>query len=231
MKESDLYPPVKRFLEAQGFEVKSEIHHCDVLAIRGEEAPVVVELKLRVNLEVILQAVDRLAVTDTVYMGVPSTCAALKSQRKRIIRLVKMLGLGLLSIEPDAEIGAVDVLCDPKAYRPRAIKPRRDRLLGEFLQRVGDPNRGGSAMRRGIMTAYRQKALAIARFLKTNGPTKASVVASSLPEPKARDVLYRNVYGWFERASQGIYDLSPRGREEIELWQEAAPGAIDGTED
>ncbi|GAB4351032.1 MAG: hypothetical protein Kow006_14530 [Gammaproteobacteria bacterium] len=95
MKESDLYPPVKRFLEAQGFEVKSEIHHCDVLAVRGNEAPVIVELKLRLNLEVILQAVDRLALSDTVYIGIPSSCTAIRFSRKRVVKLVKMLGLGL----------------------------------------------------------------------------------------------------------------------------------------
>ena len=33
IKESDLYPAVKAFLEAQGYTVKSEIGHLDVLAI------------------------------------------------------------------------------------------------------------------------------------------------------------------------------------------------------
>ena len=57
MKETDLYPPVKRYLEGQGYAVKGEIHDCDVVAVRGDEAPVIVELKLNLNLEVILQAV------------------------------------------------------------------------------------------------------------------------------------------------------------------------------
>ncbi len=46
MKESDLYLPVKRFLESQNYEVKGEVKDCDALAARGKEAPVVVELKL-----------------------------------------------------------------------------------------------------------------------------------------------------------------------------------------
>ncbi len=219
MLESDLYPPLKQFLESQGYEVKSEVHNCDVLAVREADDPVVVELKLVLNLDVILQAVDRLALSDAVYIGVPIACSALKRQRKRIVKLVRMLGLGLLTVDPDAELGSVAVLCDPKAYKPRIVKPRRDRLLGEFMQRVGDPNLGGTAARRGIMTAYRQKALGIAKYLKNNGPTKASKVAAALGEPKARDVLYRNVYGWFERVSQGVYDLSPRGANEIAQWE------------
>ena len=41
-----------------------------------------------------------------------------------------------------------------------------------------------------------------------------------LKEPKARDILYRDVYGWFERVSRGVYGLSPRGEREIALWGE-----------
>ena len=58
MKESDLYLPLKRFLISQNYEVKGEVQDCDVVAIRGKEAPVVVELKLTLNLDVVLQAVD-----------------------------------------------------------------------------------------------------------------------------------------------------------------------------
>ena len=46
MKESDLYLPLKRFLESQNYEVKGEVQDCDVVAMRAKEAPVIVELKL-----------------------------------------------------------------------------------------------------------------------------------------------------------------------------------------
>ena len=88
------------------------------------------------------------------------------------------------------------------------------------MKRVGDPNLGGTEKRKGIMTAYRQRALAIAQFLQKQGPAKASNVAQTLGEPKARDILYRNVYGWFDRISLGVYELSPRGKREIPLWRE-----------
>ena len=77
MKESDLYPPLKRFLESQNYEVKGEVQDCDVLAVRGEETPVVVELKLSLNLNVVLQAVDRLSLTPKVYIGIPERCRVL----------------------------------------------------------------------------------------------------------------------------------------------------------
>ena len=232
MKESDLYLPVKHYLAAQGYEVKGEVHDCDVVGVRGEELPVVVELKLNLNLDVLLQAVDRLSLTPKVYVGVPRRCGILRRRRKPVLKMLRMLGLGLLRIDPTpargnatSASGAVEVLLDPGEYRPRQSKFRRERLLGEFEKRVGDPNLGGAASRRGVMTAYRQRALEIARFLRAEGPTKASLVAKTLSEPKARDILYRNVYGWFENVSRGVYGLSPRGEREIEAWPPGAESA------
>jgi hypothetical protein len=218
IREADLYLPLKHFLTHQGYEVKGEVEHCDVIAVRGDEPVVVVELKLSINLTVVLQAVDRLQISDTVYIGVPKGIAVLQNQRKQVVKLLRMLGLGLMVIDPVAALGSVDVLCDPGEYKPRQVKHRAYRLLGEFMHRVGDPNVGGSTVRRGIMTAYRQKALAIAGYLKEHGETKAAVVARSLAEPKTRVILYDNVYGWFDRLGKGVYALSPRGDAEFPKW-------------
>ena len=220
MKESDLYLPLKRFLESQNYEVKGEVHDCDALAVRGKETPVVVELKLSLNLDVVLQAVERLSLTPKVYIGIPKQCKILNRRRRHIIKLLRMLGLGLVVIDLDQETSSVKVLIDPGEYRPRKSKHRQERLLGEFIKRVGDPNLGGIEKRKGIMTAYRQQALAIARFLQKQGPTKASHITRTLREPKARGIMYRDVYGWFERVSLGVYELSPRGKREIPLWRE-----------
>ena len=226
MKESDLYLPLKRFLESQDYEVKGEVLDCDVVAMRGEELPVVVELKLSLNLSVVLQAVERLSLTPNVYIGIPRQNNVLKRRRRQIIKLLRMLGLGLVAVDSDRRIGSVDVLIDPSEYRPRVSKHRQARLLGEFMKRVGDPNLGGTGRRSGIMTAYRQRALAIARFLQSQGPTKASHIAQSLQEPQAGDILGKDVYGWFKRVSWGVYALSPRGNEEIPLWGEEVEDKI-----
>ncbi|SUZ99949.1 uncharacterized protein METZ01_LOCUS52803 [marine metagenome] len=218
MREIDLYPPLKHFLIQQGYEVKGEVQNCDVIAVRGDECVVVVELKLSINLTVVLQAVDRLQITDTVYIGVPKGITVLKKQRKHVVKLLRMLGLGLIVIDPAAAAGGVDVLCDPSGYKPRQVKQRTHRLLGEFMHRVGDPNAGGSSVRRGIMTAYRQKALAIAEYLREHGETKAAIIARSLAEPRTRVILYDNVYGWFDRLGKGVYALSPRGEIEFAQW-------------
>jgi hypothetical protein len=37
MSETALYPAVKRFLEAAGFQVKDEVNGCDVAAVRDAD--------------------------------------------------------------------------------------------------------------------------------------------------------------------------------------------------
>lgn len=234
MKESDLYLPLKQFLENQGYEVKGEVKNCDVVAVRGDEAPIVVELKLSLNLDVVLQAVERLSLSPNVYVGVPQDCGALKRRRRQVIKLLRMLGLGLVAIPSkaceaiasDTQGSKVKILLDPRPYKPRQSKQKQSRLLGEFTKRVGDPNLGGTAMRKGIMTAYRQRAIRIAEYLQEHGPTKASDIAQATEDSKARNLLYNNVYGWFERLSTGIYTLSPRGQQEIVTWLEMGPSRV-----
>jgi hypothetical protein len=55
--ETSLYQSVKRYLETLGFTVKGEVCGCDLVAIRGDEPPVVVigELKLSFSLDLVLQ--------------------------------------------------------------------------------------------------------------------------------------------------------------------------------
>ena len=69
MAETDLYRPIKLFLEKQGYAVKAEIRDCDVVAVRGEEAPVIVELKTAFSLPLLLQGVDRQSMSDAVYLA------------------------------------------------------------------------------------------------------------------------------------------------------------------
>jgi hypothetical protein len=40
--------------------------------------------------------------------------------------------------------------------------------------------------------------------------------------PRAASILYRNVYGWFERVDRGLYALTPSGQEALLLWVTAS---------
>ena len=70
--ETSLYRPVKRYLETLGFTAEGEVCGCDLVALRGDEPPIVVigELKLSFSLDLVLQAVDRTAACDEVWLAV-----------------------------------------------------------------------------------------------------------------------------------------------------------------
>ena len=219
MTEVDLYAPIKNFLEAQGYIVKGEIGPCDIVAVRGDEGPVVVELKERLTLALILQAVDRLTVSDAVYIAFrigKGHSASWRSRQKHVKRLLRRLGLGLLTVSTR---GTVVPVLDPAPYRPRSDTRRRARLLKEFAERVGDPEAGGSASHPRL-TAYRQDAIRCARELVSSGILKVSVVRERAGVPRAGPILRDNHYGWFDRVKTGHYDLSPKGREELVRWSD-----------
>ena len=213
--ETELYPPVKALLEGQGYVVKSEMGAADVVAVRGNEPPVIVELKTGFSLALFHQAVERLKVTDAVYIAVPEWTG--RSGWKSFVAnrtLCRRLGLGLMTV--NAAGNHVDVHLNPGPYAPRQSRQRRERLLREFQHRVGDPNTGGQT-RRGLMTAYRQDALRCLKHLSVNGPTKASDVARAILVSRARRIMSDDHYGWFERTGRGVYSIAPKGREALKI--------------
>ena len=196
-------------LEGQGYAVKGEIGAADVVAVRGDEDPVIVELKTGFSLSLFHQAIARQAITDAVYIAVPRGAGRLFSKALADNKaLCRRLGLGLITVR--LEDGLVEIHADPEPYRPRQSKVRKARLLREFAKRVGDPNNGG-ATRRGLVTAYRQDALQCLLVLMREGPLKASLVAKLSGVARARPIMADDHYGWFERVSTGIYGLTPKG--------------------
>jgi hypothetical protein len=213
--ESSLYLPVKRFLEKLGYEVKGEVCGCDLVALDKDVPPVVVigELKLAFNLDLVLQAVDRTAACDEVWLAVRASRRGRgREHDPRVRRLCRLLGLGLLSV---AASGRVDVLVEPVPWRPRRDARRRSRIVEEHRRRRGDPALGGST-RQPIMTAYRQQALACAAALQA-GPARPRELKPGLPD--APRILLRNVYGWFVRVERGLYALSDGGKAALMRWK------------
>jgi len=178
MRETELYPPIKAWLEARGFEVKAEIGQCDVVACRDGEDPVIVELKTGFSLTLFHQGIDRLKLSDTVYIAVPR-------------------GKGRAWYKSWKD--------NPAPYAPRKQIKRKGALLKAFSRLEGDPNTGG--MRGARVTAYRQDAVKIATFLKDMGPSKGAVVAKETGVEPATRMMRDNHYGWFEKVETGIYQL------------------------
>ncbi|SNR47670.1 DUF2161 domain-containing phosphodiesterase [Puniceibacterium sediminis] len=217
-RESDLYAPVKTLLQRQGYEVKGEVGKADLVARRGDEDPVIVELKLRITLTLFHQAVARLTMSDLVYIAVPRPEGA---QAKRALKdntaLCRRLGLGFITVRGD---GVTEVLCDPGGPMPRRSPKARARLLREFDRLRGDPNEGG-ATRYGIVTGYRQDALNCAAHLAEHGPSKGAVVAKAVGVKVATRIMAENHYGWFTRVEKGIYALTDAGRGGLVHWADS----------
>jgi hypothetical protein len=215
--EQTLYPPVKAYLEGLGYEVKGEVRGCDLVAVKaGDPVRVVVgELKLSFNLELVLQAVERMAACDEVWLAVAASKKRGREHDRRVKKLCRLLGVGLLVVLPR---GGVELIVAPEPWTPRADKKRRSRLLTEHTRRRGDTTAGGST-RRPIMTAYRQQALAVASALAAEDRRPRDLKADC---PDAAKILQRNVYGWFERRARGVYGLTGEGQAALLRWKVAA---------
>ena len=207
--ETELYLPIKSFLADQGYEVKAEIGAADVVACRGDEEPVIIELKSGFSLSLFHQAISRQAISDAVYVAVPrGSGRRFQQSLKNNARLARRLGIGLITVRLSDRL--VEAHVDPAPYAPRKSRRRKDLLLREFARRVGDPNTGGST-RRGLVTAYRQDALRCAEFLSGNGPSRGAQVARETGVERATRIMADNHYAWFERVERGVFTLTADG--------------------
>ena len=210
IRETELYAPVKSFLEGQGYEVKGEIGAADVVGRRGEDELVIVELKTGFSLSLFHQGIERLAMSDVVYVAVPrGRGKAFQKSIKSNKTLCRRLGLGLITVRMKDKF--VEVHLDPLPYTPRKSKQKQSRLLKEFAKLEGDPNTGG-ATRQGLMTAYRQDAIRCLKVLDAQGPLKAAIVAKTSDVENARRIMADNHYGWFQKVARGVYGLSTQGK-------------------
>ena len=219
--ETSLYLPVKRHLESLGFTVKGEIGGCDLVALSGDDPPVVVigELKLSFNLELILQGVERAGACDEVWLAARLSMRGKgRESDARYRNLCRRLGFGMLGV---TDRGDVEVLVAPATVSPRRNPKKRSRLVSEHQRRKGDPVAGGST-RMPIMTAYRQQALSCAAAMAA-GPQRVRDLRAENPD--AGKILLHNVYGWFDRVDRGVYILTDAGRAALKRWPQHFPEA------
>ncbi len=209
--ETELAPPVSAFLEAQGYTVRSEVNGCDIVGIRGDEM-VVVELKRNFTVSLLAQAADRQRLADAVYVALPRPAQPLTGKRWRTLRhLLRRLELGLLFVSFTTGRPNIQIVFHPAPFDRKRDHRRRRALLREAASRSSDFNRGGST-RRKLVTAYREHAIHIACALEVLGDASPAALRALGTAPKTRDILYNNVYEWFERIDRGVYRLSAAGR-------------------
>jgi hypothetical protein len=181
---------------------------------------VIGELKLSFNLELVLQAVDRAALSDEVWIAAKKMSARGNGRESdaRFRNLCRRLGFGMLGVSP---AGEVSIIVSPISPMPRKDLRRRSRLIEEHRKRIGDPAVGGSS-RQPIMTAYRQRALACAAAISNgvNRPRDLKPIAAD-----ATAILRHDYYGWFERVERGVYSLTPAGQKALRRWPQLLPAA------
>ena len=145
-REVQLFEPVKKLLESNGYTVKAEVNDCDIAAFRGDEL-VVVELKLHFNLKVVYQAMERRSLTDRVYIAIPRPQRYNDKNIRMMLRLLKELGIGLITVGVEGAPIA-QFIAEPFKTDVKINGRKKAKLLKEADGRNMDMNVGGSTRRR-----------------------------------------------------------------------------------
>ena len=213
-KETDLYAPIRAFLEEEGYQVQAEVKNCDIAAVKDGQL-VIVELKKAFNLKLVYQGMERQSLTEHVFVAIPRPK---KGQREKawkdMLKLLKRLELGLLTVALDSPLQTVDVVLEPSDSLAWKNRKKREKVQAELENRQVDANVGGMT-RRKIMTAFREKSIRVACLLEKEGQL-------SLAEFRERGMedcvglLSKNYDKWFRRVEKGVYALSEKGKEALE---------------
>ena len=214
MPETDLYSPVKKLLAEMGYSVKAEIMDADVFGVKGEET-IAVELKLSLNLDVIVQAALRQKVADKVYIAVPPAKRSGLKKRQNISHVLRRLEIGLITVrEDEAKISFEAKEFDRKAAITRA-KKTKEKMMDEFTLRHGDENVGGTNGK--TMTVYRERAILLAALSEKYGEIKIADIPYLSGNPKAKSIIESNYYGWFYKKDK-LYGITEEGKKELKKY-------------
>ena len=210
-KELELFNPVAAFLESQGFSVNGEVHHCDLVAVR-EEHVLVVELKKILNLEVILQAVDRQKTAEEVYIAVFKDDKLMKTSKyKDLLHLLKRLEIGLMlvSVAQNGDYVEVPLVAETfdRVRSRQQYKKSREALLKEFKGRKTVTAGGISKTK--VMTSYKELSIEVALKLESYESASSRELATiDTDAKKIYSVLYKNYHGWFEKSGKGRFRVT-----------------------
>ena len=213
-KETDLYEPIRAFLEEEGYQVQAEVKGCDIAAVKNGQL-VIVELKKSFSLKLVYQGLERQSLTEQVFVAIPRPKKGAREKSwKDMVKLLKRLELGLLTVALDSPLQTVDVVLEPSDSLAWKNRKKREKVQAELEKRQVDANVGGMT-RRKIMTAFREKSIRVACLLEKEGQL-------SLAEFRERGLedcvglLSKNYDKWFKRVEKGVYALSEKGKEALE---------------
>ena len=219
MKESQLFAPLKTYLEGQGYAIYSEVKHCDLVARKGGEM-LIVESKLRLSFQLLLQAVHRQEACDSVYMAVALTRPrSYPANFPAVKRLLRRLGIGIIFVRFLKTKTRVEIALHPTI--PRAFKShvRQQSIIREIDGRYAEFNKSGETVSSEKITAYKQQALYIAYTLSSMTVASPATLRKLGLPAKTGAILARNIYGWFLHPARGQYSLSREGRRALTVYR------------
>lgn len=208
-KESDLYPPVCEYFISLGYDVQAEVKSCDLVAKKDGET-IVAELKTSFCLKLVYQAIERQSITDLVYIVIPRPKGAKGAQWNSMLKLMKRLDIGIITVALDSELKAVDIVSVPAG----TAKPKSSTKRASFNKEVDSRNlhvNTGGVNKTKILTAYREKSIYILCLAEAFGEISPAQINKILNEPYAGNIVSRNFYGWFKKISKGVYAISDEG--------------------
>ena len=215
-RETDLNDPVKRWLIDQGCDVKAEIKDVDLIGRFQDDLLIGVELKLKLNLEVINQAVERQSFCDMVYIAVLHDYKMVETKRYKMTLLtLKRLNLGLLLVNLRSTEPYVIEVIKPESFdfeqsRKRKVTKRQS-IIKEFNKRKSDVNKGGSSKQK-LMTAYKEHCLMVLYLMFAYDLSTTKELVNYGFEPKqVMSIWNKNFYKWFEKKDKGVYAVSEEG--------------------
>lgn len=215
IQEVDLYEPIQHYFHSLGYDVQAEVNDCDVVAFKADSF-IIIELKLNVNVTLLMQAANRLKLTPNVYIAIQRPKMSLRRRKWRdIVHLVRRLELGLILISFEGKQPSIQVVHEPGPFdQKRSIqqsKRKREKLLKEAKDRRSNFNIGGSHNVT-TLTAYKEKSIQIAFYIDHLGPMSAKDLRKLQTGERTYGILYDNYNNWFKRVGRGIYNLTDLGR-------------------
>jgi hypothetical protein len=216
--ETDLADPLSAYLAEQGYTVRSEVKDCDIAAVKGSDL-LVIEMKKTLNLALVVQAVRRQRLTDSVYVAIPRPSNKWQwgKETRGAQHLLRRLELGLILVSHEQGKPPVEVVFHPLPFARRKRAVSRRAVLEEIAHRSADYNRAGST-RTKLATAYRENAIFVACCLHVVGKTSPAALRAMGTGPKTLSILQFNAYGWFQRVDHGIYGLTARAVTDMAAW-------------
>jgi hypothetical protein len=221
MDETELFPPLKVYLEQQGYSVYSEVKNCDIAAVKDDDL-IIIELKTKLSMKLLIQAAKRKEITESVYIAVPVEGAKkYPGGNPEVKLLLRQLEIGLILVRTMKKKVRIEVLFHPLPYTRRISGRKKRAILREIDGRYAEFSTAGEPAAGKKIFAYRQEALRIAAVLKQNGEMSPKQLREEGCSVKTQDIVSKNVYGWFERVKRGVYRLHPAGIQALAVYADA----------